>query len=248
MIKQLPTLTGDTDGLVSGINDKGQLVGFTGPCFPVHAVLWEKGKARDLGSLGGAFNNIAFEINNRGQVVGASDLPGDLTHHAFLWESGVMMDLGTLRGLPVSLAQEINNKGQVVGYSQDLSSNNTTAWIWQDGVMAELNTLIPANSHLFLVEALGINDRGEISGYAIDSQSGVAPAFLAIPCDNDHPNVEGCDYSMVDAVEIANNTAPPQYPQAIRPTMDSVTRPINPWENWFRQRYRMLGQRPALRH
>jgi uncharacterized membrane protein len=63
--QQLPTVHGDPDGLIQGINDQGQAVGFTGSCFPVHAVLWEKGKATDLGT--GAVFNIAFGINNRGQ-------------------------------------------------------------------------------------------------------------------------------------------------------------------------------------
>jgi hypothetical protein len=33
----------------------------------------------DLGSFRGVMNNFAFPINNRGQVVGESDLPGDAT-------------------------------------------------------------------------------------------------------------------------------------------------------------------------
>lgn len=199
-IRQLPTVAGDPDGYVNGINDNGEVVGFTGPCFPVHAVFWGKGgEAIDLGNLGGAINNIAFAINNREQVVGQSDLLGDDTHHAFLWQNGVMTDLGTLPGLPVSLAGGINNVTQVVGFSQNLNGSPTVAWIWQDGVMTDLNTLIPAESQLFLVEALGINDRGEISGYAINTETGAATAFLATPCDEHHPGLEGCDYSMVEA-------------------------------------------------
>jgi probable HAF family extracellular repeat protein len=136
----------------------------------------------------------------RGQAVGTSNLAGDTTHHAFLWtKDDGMQDLGTLYGLPVSWAQAINNKGQVVGFSQDLNSNNTVASLWQDGVLTDLNTLIPPNSPLFLIEALGINDRGQISGYGFDSSTGEYPAFLATPCDEDHPGAEGRDYSSVAA-------------------------------------------------
>lgn len=92
-----------------------------------------------------------------------------------------------------------------------------------------------------------INDRGEIAGTAV-RPNGDLRAFVLIPCDDDHPGIEGCDYSMVDAPEVANNTAAPQTPQVTPPGMDSLTRTINPSQNWFRQRYRMLGQRPTLHH
>jgi probable HAF family extracellular repeat protein len=204
--EQLPTVHGDPDGVASAINDKGQAVGFTGTCGFVHAVLWEEGKATDLGNLGGT-SNIASDINNRGQAVGTSNLAGDTTHHAFLWtKDDGMQDLGTLYGLPVSWAQAINNKGQVVGFSQDFS-NNTVASLWQDGVLTDLNTLIPPNSALFLVEALGINDRGQITGYAFDTSTGRAPAFLATPCDEKHADNEGCEGEGTNAT-IQNSPAP----------------------------------------
>jgi len=118
--------------------------------------------------------------------------------------------------------------------------------------MIDLNTLILAGSGAVLYEADNLNERGEIVASGLpagcNDRFSCGHIFLLIPCDDDHPGVEGCDYTMVDATEVENNVAVPQYPQAIPPTMYSVERTINPSQNWFRQRYRMLGQRPPLRH
>ena len=51
----------------------------------------------DLGTLGGSFG-LAFGINDKGQVDGFANLPGDNAQHAFVYAKGVMTDLGTLGG------------------------------------------------------------------------------------------------------------------------------------------------------
>ena len=48
----------------------------------------------DLGVLGGAFSD-AFDINDRGEIVGQSETTSGAVH-AFLFKDGVMHDLGTL--------------------------------------------------------------------------------------------------------------------------------------------------------
>jgi len=185
-VKELPPLSGDPDANAIAINDGGDAVGASG-CVAgnVHAVLWRKGTPVDLGNLGGVTGNFPFAINNRGQVVGQSDLPGDTIHHAFLWQRGVMTDLGSLPGLPTSLANDINNRGQVVGFSEDANGDEFPAspWIWQNGVMTDLNSLIPSDSPWFIHEALGINDRGQIVGHAINKISGEIHAYLATPVE-----------------------------------------------------------------
>lgn len=91
-IEELPTYGGDPDGYAIAINDHGQAAGGSGTCSandpiiglyfsPVHALLWDHGTVINLGSLGGAFGNQAHGMNNRGQVVGASDLAGDAVFH-----------------------------------------------------------------------------------------------------------------------------------------------------------------------
>jgi len=55
---------------------------------------WENGTMTSLGTLGGSVG-FAQCANNRGQVIGQSNLAGDLTFHPFLWEDGVLKDLGT---------------------------------------------------------------------------------------------------------------------------------------------------------
>src|SRR3984893_6763963 len=193
-VQELPPLPGDPDGFANAINDNGQVVGVTG-CITgnFHAVLWQHGVPIDLGNLGGVSGNIAFDINNQDQVVGQSDLPSDTTHHAFLWQKGEMTDLGTILGLPVSLANGINNKGQDVGFSQHLNSNNTLAWLWQYGVMTNLNALIPSDSPWFLIEALGINDRGQIAGPAFNTSTGDFHGYLLTPCDENQGDNESED-------------------------------------------------------
>lgn len=189
-IRQLATVFGDPDGFADGINDEGQVVGGTGNCAPTvqnqsnHAVLWENGAATDLGSLGGTTNNLATDINNRGQVVGKSNLSGDTASHAFLWQNGAMTDLGTLAGDFSSQSDAINSQGQVVGLSCD-ASGNCRAFLWRDGVMTDLNTLTPSNSTLYALEAIGVNARGEITGYALQLSTGQIHAFLAVPKDCD---------------------------------------------------------------
>jgi probable HAF family extracellular repeat protein len=136
-------------------------------------------------------SNVAFYINNKGQVVGISDLPGDATGHAFLWENGVLTDLGTLPGDFYSVAYGINDNSQVVGQSCDVNFN-CRAFLWQDGVMMDLTSLNRASSGLYLVDPADINSRGEIAGQGYDPITGNSPAFLAVPCDEKHPAAEGC--------------------------------------------------------
>jgi probable HAF family extracellular repeat protein len=206
-IRELHPLRGDTVGEALWINDNGQAVGSSGSCANTipppfaagpHAVLWEKdGSVRDLGNLGGRANpsvlgsgNIAFSINNRGQVVGASALPGDATFHAFLWtkDTGIR-DLGTLSGDVYSTGLAINDQGDVVGASVGAGGplSDARAYLWQNGVMIDLNSLIPTDSPLYLLTAFGINNGGEIVGFGLTSTFEVH-AFLATPksrCDTE---------------------------------------------------------------
>jgi probable HAF family extracellular repeat protein len=123
-------------------------------------------------------------------VVGQAGVPDGINFHAFLWQNGVMTDLGLLPGDVQSWANMINNKNQAVGTSFD-ASGGRRAFIWQNGVMTDLNTLIPAGSPLFLLEAFGINDRGQIAGFG-NLSNGQLRAYLLTPCDEQNGE-RGCE-------------------------------------------------------
>ncbi len=193
--RELRTFHGDTDGVALAINDNGQIAGASGDCAafnpqlliplqPLHALLWEKGKMTDLGSLGGTghgFGTIALNMNSKGQIVGNSDLPGDTTNHAFLWtqETG-MQDLGTLPGDFISAGLAVNDSTQVVGVSLD-PNFNLRAYLWENGQITALNDLIDADSRWNLLLACSINSSGEIVGLALNKNTGEFHACLAAP-------------------------------------------------------------------
>lgn len=197
-VAELPAVGGDLISDAFAINENGQVAGASGSCAtfnpnvltnlqPLHAVLWETGKVTDLGNLGGTghgFGNLALNLNNRGQVVGTSDLAGDQKSHAFAWSKVTgMEDLGVLEGDVNSVAVAVADDGTMVGFSFD-EEFNPRAWVRRQGVMTDLNSLIPANSPLYLLVACSINARGEITGLAVDPNSGDLHGYVVSPVDD----------------------------------------------------------------
>ena len=165
-VRALPTVDGDPDGFVQGINDRGQAVGSSGTCTSIqtHAVLWENGTAFELPNLGRTGSD-AYAINEHGQIVGFVSSPDGSTIFASIWQNNAVTSLPILPGDGAAFATGINNRGQVVG-----STFNSAGWshgfIWQDGVMTALNKLISKDTNLFIIAASNINERGQISGMA----------------------------------------------------------------------------------
>src|SRR5262249_17477548 len=153
--------------------------------------------------LGGSFG-FANWISDAGEVAGTASTQDDQAVHPFLWKNGIMTDLGILPGDSCSQSQAVNSKRQMVGESAPCDFTSARAFLWENGgPMVDLNTLVPSGSGLQLDSAVDINDRGEIVGSGILA-NGNAHAILLIPCDENHPNIEDCDYNLVEANATAN--------------------------------------------
>lgn len=202
--KALPLGSGDSDGAATSLNQQGEVVGISGLCGGAiggataeHMVVWrDRRVVRILPTLGGTYWNTPMDVNNRGEVVGFSDLPGDAVaapnFQAFSWSDkpfncngvqtagGTTCDLGVLPGDALSEALGVNDRGQVVGISLG-STPYGQAFIYQNGVLTNLNSLVLPGTTLFLTDAQDINDEGVITGQAYDPNTGVIQAFVAIP-------------------------------------------------------------------
>jgi probable HAF family extracellular repeat protein len=127
----------------------------------------------DLGTLGGN-ESEAFGINNSGQIVGSAANAGGVSHATF-WANATSppVDLGTVYGAAgPNVALGINDSNQIVGYSFQQSVypyGNSRATYWEEpgatpldlGTFPASGDPSPLNS-----AAYGINDAGQIVGYA----------------------------------------------------------------------------------
>ncbi len=177
-IQDLGTL-GGPDAASIFVSNSGQVAGFSytnsapNPTTGVPTLdpfFWERGRMTDMGNFGGNFGG-PNRMNNRGQVVGQSNLAGDVTFHAFLWERGVLRDLGTLGG-STSQAISINDGGDVVGVA-DLPGDAThDAVLWKNRRMIDLGNLgLTSFAH-------DINNSGQIVGSARLADGTTVHAFL----------------------------------------------------------------------
>jgi probable HAF family extracellular repeat protein len=189
---------GGPDAVALLINEWGQIVGdsYTSSVpspycanigFPLTtgAFLWQNGKMVGLGSLGGTCT-FAFDLNNRGQVIGASTLAGDLAQHPFLWDRGVLSDLGTLGGSSGN-AIAINDAGEITGFANEQGDQTVHALLWKNGTMTDLGTVGGDPCSV----GFSINARGQVVGISVAA---------ALPT--------GCDFSQARAF-LSEDGAPP---------------------------------------
>ena len=178
-MRDLGTLGGN-DSCAFEVNDQGQVAGFSytntapNPNTGVPSqdpFLWERGKMTDLGTLGGTYG-VPNWLNNHGQVVGFSNMPGDWFNHPFFWDKGVLTDMGTLGGYYAN-ASVINDAGQAVGIS-DLADFTHHAFVWWKGKMTDVGTVSgdPCSNGFY------INASGQVVGTSTDCHGTVLHAFL----------------------------------------------------------------------
>jgi probable HAF family extracellular repeat protein len=168
----LGMLPGDIFSQANSINNRGEIVGFSGSATGhTRAVIFADGKVIDLGTLPGGKVSRANAINDRGEVVGFSD-DANGVDHAVLFDDDKVIDLGILPGEKSSNALGLNDRGEVVGSSNNLPTAMPTglggpaliplATVFRHGKAIALGTLPGGLSRV----ANGVNDRGVVVGFS----------------------------------------------------------------------------------
>jgi len=180
-MQDLGTLGTGNDAIAPFVNDRAQVAGWSytnstpNPATGIPTqdpYLWHHGEMLDLGNLGGTLGSTNA-LNNQGQVVGVSNVAGDLSGHPFLWtKPGPMQDLGTFGGT-FGEATWINDAGEVVGLASLPGDQLFHAFLWKNGVKTDLGTLDGDSTS----DAHGLNVKSQVVGSS-ESGNGSTHGFL----------------------------------------------------------------------
>lgn len=158
--------TGDTFGAGNGINDQGQVVGFTSELsdqgINSHAFIWDRVNGiQELLAPAGTIVAMAEQINNQGAIIGTARIPSDTSvsgMRAVIWENGSSGSfLGGLTVDDPAIPVAMNQLGQVIG------TDNNGAFIWD--ATNGFRSIDPLNQTLGVAtQPTGINDAGQVVG------------------------------------------------------------------------------------
>jgi hypothetical protein len=177
----------DTRGL--GINELGDVVGWSGLSPAYTPLLFRDGDVIQLPTLGGAYN-LAADINDNRIAVGHLwETTGSLFPYVgegVLWDTSVdpitFELIGKLDGYSFTGLNDINEGDVAVG-----RASNGDDWLaerailWYEGELYDLNDLVDPDSGWTLLVAEAINDDGTIVGYGVkDDEIGRRAVLLTM--------------------------------------------------------------------
>ena len=169
VLTDLGTLAGKTDSYAAAINDHGDIAGTSyTPGRGTQIVLWRNGTITDLGQAGGS-DAVVTGMNNRRQIIGYAVF-GSFSR-PFIWQDGVFTYLPALSDATYPWA--INDRGEIAG-SASFDDGTQRAVLWRDGAIIDLGRL-PGSRY---TSALGINDHGQVVGFALNPDIRTYRAFV----------------------------------------------------------------------
>lgn len=177
----LPSLF--SSAFARAINDAGYVVGsseYSGGVFHQRAVLWTPdGRVVELGSLGGP-DSRAFDINNKGKIVGRATPADGSTLLPVLWYRGRARVL-PVPGRMAASAQAINEHDQVVGYQIAGPAATRRAVTWYGAAFYRLDSLLDDESRGVVInDAQDVNEKGQILASTV-LPNGVTQPLLLTP-------------------------------------------------------------------
>jgi probable HAF family extracellular repeat protein len=131
----------------------------------------------DLGPFDNNRNDVRA-LNDAAQCAGVSLNPETGRIEAFRQTAGARSMLGTLGG-SFSIAHDLNNHGEVVGGSLTEGDENFHGFLYRDNRLHDLNEFLDPGTGWELLQALGINNHGEI--IAIGNNTGQDRIVLLRP-------------------------------------------------------------------
>lgn len=157
-VEDLGALPGDIGSVARGINEAGDVTGWSSGSPTTPVIFPSEGGIVSLPYLPNASSASAQDINASRQVTGESG------GYVVRWTGGVVERLATPQGLPVSTGWGINSLGDVVGEASDgtLLTGTHAFLVTDSGGAVDLTPGLSAS----IARALDINDAGEIAGYA----------------------------------------------------------------------------------
>ena len=234
-LRELPGPHG-LNSVAVNLNDRGQAVGFAETAvrdpscakatpFQVHQfvpVVWgpKPNEIQILPLPKGDQVGFSYGINDHDEVVGSTgscattSVVGSAVlagPHAVLWRHGVAIPLDPPGSTnTISTAYSINNRGEVVGVS---GATALHAFLWQHGVMTDLNALVVGEPRLYLLNALAMNDAGQIVGIGLTPEFELH-AFLATPVSgHGHGRVLPSRVApRLNAIPLGTRPRPQRYP------------------------------------